>query len=190
MRHDDGSVLRLSLRAASPLAHIAARVSESRAADAGPFVLRSPFPRREYASEADLATTVREAGLVPRGSLLVLAERDRGVVRHAPARGRGAGGGSMQAEMASMLQAMAEMPNGAIEPPGPLNGNAALLAGLDEDANYEELTQLGEALGGEVARGLTPSALASLSLRTLDESPAEETRCCIDKYGDCMAHII
>jgi len=69
-----------------------------------------------------------------------------------------------------MMQAMAEMPNGMANP---------MVGGVAEDADYEELSQLEEALGGAVARGLTPKQLASLSMRTLEEAPADEQRCCI-----------
>ena len=99
-------------------------------------------------SLASSSSQVRRAGLVPRGAIIVLAERDRGVVRHgeAAARGRGGGrgrgraGGSMQAELAMMMQAMAEMPGGVGAMLGAMGGGAMVGAeemaveGLLEDA--------------------------------------------------------
>ena len=138
------------------------------------------------------SSQVRRAGLVPRGAIIVLAERDRGVVRHgaAAARGRGVGrgvgrgrgrsGGSIQAELAMMMQAMAEMPGGEMDGAmlgaldGMLEGGAmggAMLGaeemaveGLLEDASYEALMQLEETFGGAVSSGLKPADLASLHL--------------------------
>jgi len=69
-----------------------------------------------------------------------------------------------------MMQAMAEMPNGVAPNP---------LLGLPEDASYEALSQLEEALGGAVASGLPAAQLANLSVTTLTEPPADEQRCCI-----------
>ena len=67
VRCEDGTVLRLTLRAADPLSLIASAVESQRPEDAGPFVLRVPFPSREYASAEELASTsVRAApGLPP-----------------------------------------------------------------------------------------------------------------------------
>uniref|UniRef100_A0A7S2H0V5 RING-type domain-containing protein n=2 Tax=Haptolina brevifila TaxID=156173 RepID=A0A7S2H0V5_9EUKA len=178
VRCEDGTVLRLTLRSMDPISRIADAVSAQRPAEAGPFVLRVPFPRSEYATAEELQTSVRRAGLVPRGAIVVLPEHLRGVVRQAQGRGvgsRGRGRGmSMQAEMAAMMQAMAEMPNGMANPlANPFGGL------VSEDADYEELSQLDDALGGDVPRGLSLQQLASLSVRTLDEAPAEEQRCCI-----------
>jgi hypothetical protein len=139
-----------------------------------------------------LSSQVRRAGLVPRGAIIVLAERDRGVVRHGEAaargrgvgrgagRGRGRGGGSIQAELAMMMQAMAEMPGGEMDAAmlgaldGMLGGGAMggamvgaegmAVEGLLEDASYEALMQLEETLGGAVSSGLKPADLASLHL--------------------------
>ena len=141
---------------------------------------------------AHLSSQVRRAGLVPRGAIIVLAERDRGVVRHGEAaargrgvgrgagRGRGRGGGSIQAELAMMMQAMAEMPGGEMDAAmlgaldGMLGGGAMggamvgaegmAVEGLLEDASYEALMQLEETLGGAVSSGLKPADLASLHL--------------------------
>ena len=49
-----------------------------------------------------------------------------------------------------------------------------LIGGVSEDADYEELTQLEEALGGAVARGLTPAQMRGLTLTTLDAPPDDE----------------
>ena len=144
-------------------------------------------------SLASSSSQVRRAGLVPRGAIIVLAERDRGVVRHgeAAARGRGGGrgrgraGGSMQAELAMMMQAMAEMPGGVGAMLGAMGGGAMVGAeemaveGLLEDASYEALMQLEETLGGAVSTGLQPADLARLHLTTLTEVPPDEQRCCI-----------
>lgn len=167
--------MRLTLRAADPLSLIAEAVGAQRPADAGPFVLRVPFPRREYATPEELQTSIREAALVPRGAMLVLPEQQRGVVIQGHVGGRGGGrgrgrGASMATEMAAMMQAMADMPNGVANP---------LIGGVSEDADYEELTQLEEALGGAVARGLTPAQMRSLTLTTLDAPSDDEQRCCI-----------
>ena len=62
VRCEDGTVLRLTLRAADPLSMIASAVEAQRPEGAGPFVLRVPFPSREYASAEDLSSTsVRDA---------------------------------------------------------------------------------------------------------------------------------
>jgi uncharacterized protein YwbE len=62
VRCEDGTVLRLTLRAADPLSMIASAVEAQRPEGAGPFVLRVPFPSREYASVEELSTTsVRNA---------------------------------------------------------------------------------------------------------------------------------
>ena len=58
MRCEDGTVLRLTLRAADPLSMIASAVEAQRPEGAGPFVLRVPFPSREYASVEELSTSV------------------------------------------------------------------------------------------------------------------------------------
>ena len=61
VRCEDGTVMRLTLRAADPLSLVAEAVGAQRPADAGPFVLRVPFPRREYATPEELQTSIREA---------------------------------------------------------------------------------------------------------------------------------
>jgi uncharacterized protein YwbE len=57
VRCEDGTVLRLTLRAADPLSMIASAVEAQRPEGAGPFVLRVPFPSREYASVEELSST-------------------------------------------------------------------------------------------------------------------------------------
>ena len=123
-------MLRHTFGAEEPLAAAAALVAATRGEAEGPFTLLTPFPRCEYATEAQLQTTLRQvcsrprtarpspppaptpplpllslfpfllrtphphasrpmlpgyhphqAQLVPRGTLLVLSDRSRGVVR-------------------------------------------------------------------------------------------------------------
>ena len=105
VRCPDGQVLRLTLDATEPLASVAAIVAEGRSEQDGPFSLRVPFPRREYASQEALQTTLQAAKLVPRGTLLVVNEGDRGVVRQAQPRRRV--GDGVQQLMAQMAQVTA-----------------------------------------------------------------------------------
>ena len=66
-----------------PLAVVAALVSSRRPAEAGPFVLRIPFPRAEFATEEELSLSLSAVGLSPRGTLLVVPLEHKGLVRQA-----------------------------------------------------------------------------------------------------------
>mmetsp|Transcript_44999 Transcript_44999/g.146165 ORF Transcript_44999/g.146165 Transcript_44999/m.146165 type:complete len:320 (+) Transcript_44999:543-1502(+) len=68
VRCEDGTVLRRVFGADAPVAMVAQMVREQGPAMAGPFVLRVPYPRREFGTEQEMATTLRAAGLAPRGS--------------------------------------------------------------------------------------------------------------------------
>merc|ERR1740115_472012 len=92
---------------AEPGAAAAALVAATRTEADGPFALLTPFPRCEYATEAELQTTLRQAQLVPRGTLLVLSERSRGVVRHAPS--DSAQHVQLQSHLAHLQQMLAEL---------------------------------------------------------------------------------
>ena len=162
IRFEDGTVLRRSYGASEPLSTVAALVASERGADAGPFALIVPAPRREYSTAAQLATTLRQAQLVPRGTLLVLGEEHRGVQAAVTERARGAaaaGGGA--AHVAQVQQMLAG------------------LNGLQGPQGYEELLALEESMG-HVAAGLSAEELQRLSVRSLERQPsAEHPRCCI-----------
>jgi len=149
-------VMRLTLDASAPLSAVAAIVAEGRAEGEGGFVLRVPFPRREYASAEELQTSLRAARLVPRGTLLVLNESERGMVRQGVARRRAADVTQLMAQMAEMQPADA----------------------MGVGASYEELLELGETMG-EASVGLTRAELSQLQVRQLDEQPEDEQRCSI-----------
>jgi len=161
VRCEDGSVMRCTLGASEPLQRVADLVAEQRAADAAPFVLRVPFPSIEYGTPQQLQTPLLAAGLVPRGTLLVLSLESKGVVRRAPAQAA-TGSGAMQGQFAQMEQMLANM--------GALQGAQA--------NDYESLLEL-QASVGEVTHGLSLAELSSLPVSELHESPEEERRCCI-----------
>ena len=159
-----GAVLRFTLGAREPLSRVAEIVSAQHANDAPPFALRVPFPRREFSTAEELATTVGAAGLVPRGTLIVLSEADRGVVRcAAPA---GAPVEHALPELQSQMQ----------------QALAGLGAGLEGDADpgsmYEAMLELQRSMGGEVAHGLKAHELASLRVRVLGTA-MEGVKCAI-----------
>jgi len=61
--HLDGAHLLYKPPHFYPLQMVANMVSEGRPPAAGPFVLRVPYPRREFGTATELSTTLREAGL-------------------------------------------------------------------------------------------------------------------------------
>ena len=86
----------------------AALVRAQRDEAEGPFTLLTPLPRREFATEAQLQATFREAQLVPRGTLLVLSERNRGRVERG-ASGPAAQQAQLQDHLAHLQSMIAEM---------------------------------------------------------------------------------
>ncbi|EOD12926.1 hypothetical protein EMIHUDRAFT_213176 [Emiliania huxleyi CCMP1516] len=116
VRCEDGTVLRRVFGADAPVAMVAQMVQEQRPAVAGPFVLR--------------------AGLAPRGTLLVLAEHSRGLVRRAGEEEDD----SEIGQQANEEQLLAEMPVGA-PPPG-------------DAGSYEEMLEYAERVG-QVSTGLS-----------------------------------
>ena len=198
VRCEDGDVLWLTLKASDPMRRVSEAVEAHRGgASAGPFALRVPFPPVEYATPEQLdTTTLRRARLVPRGALIVLPDRDRGVVRQASAELRrqarahaqqaaaamAPDDDGMQQAMQQMLQQMADMGPGG-DMAGLMGGMGGGGGGMGGGANgdYEALLQMEEAMGGAVAHGLSAGELSSLSVRTLDEDEASAAsgRCCI-----------
>jgi len=167
--------------------------------------LRVPFPPLEYRTPEELETTLRAARLVPRGTLLVLSDAARGLVRQASSevrRQRAAALAStfgdnaedaMQSAMAQMLQQMAQLPggseadNGAAAAGGPatlgdVGGLGGLGGALTGEGNYEELLRLEDALGGAVAHGLSVGEMLSLAVRPIDDATLAASdlgSCCI-----------
>jgi len=166
VRCEDGTVLRHTFGAEEPLAAAAALVAATRGEAEGPFTLLTPFPRCEYATEAQLQTTLRQAQLVPRGTLLVLSDRSRGVV-HQGASAQSAQREQLQGHLAHLQQMLGELQ--AAQGPG-------------EDAGYEQLLAWEESMGGAVAAGLTATELRRLRARTVtaeDEDAPDASPCCI-----------
>ena len=160
----------------------------------GPFTLLTPFPRREYATAAQLQTTLRQAQLVPRGTLLVLSERSRGVV-HQAASAQSAQREQLQGHLAHLQQMLGELqaahgpgllrlnpdpdpdpdpdPNPNPDPnpdpgpnpgPNPDPGPNQAAQGPGEDAGYEQLLAWEQSMGGAVAAGLSATELRRLGL--------------------------
>jgi len=168
VRYEDGTVLRRIFGADAPLQLVADMVAETRPVEAGPFVLRVPYPRREYGTQAELAITLRGAGLAPRGTLLVLGENSRGVVRRAEDEEEES---ELVQQMVLLQQLLAGMPVS-----GP--GDGAL-------EGYEQLLEYSEHMGEAVA-GLSMAQIARLPTRIVDDPPPDTPdapRCCICCYG-------
>jgi len=161
---EDGTVLRQTIGADETVAAAFALVQANRDAADGPFVLVTPLPRREFGTEVELQTTLREAQLVPRGTLVVLSERNRGVVR--------LGESVQHAHMQQHLQQLQNM----------LSELQAANPG--EDAGYEELLEWEASMGGSVSTGLSAEELTKLKARTLsttaDDGDAQCCICCCD----------
>jgi hypothetical protein len=130
----------------------AALVRAQRDEAEGPFTLLTPLPRREFATEAQLQATFREAQLVPRGTLLVLSERNRGRVERG-ASGPAAQQAQLQDHLAHLQSMIAEM--------------QAANQGPAEDAGYEQLLAWEEQQGGAVSAGLNAEELLKLKARTV-----------------------
>ena len=185
VRCEDGSILWLTLRAADPLSLVAEAVSAHRGGSAaGAFALRVPFPPVEYATPEQLATTLRRARLVPRGSLLVLPESARGIVRQSSAAERrlaqaraaqaaaamGPDDDGMQVAMQQMLQQMANLPNGAAG--GGEGGAADELGGGDgpSGAGGAPVGGAGTAAGMAALLGGAPPAMNYEALLEMEET--------------------
>ncbi|KAL3923484.1 MAG: hypothetical protein SGPRY_004203 [Prymnesium sp.] len=176
VRTTTGAVLRLQLDANETLATVASLVAQGRSEEEGSFVLRVPFPRREYATPEELQTSLRAAQLVPRGTLLVLNENDRGRVRLAAPRRRHADG--WQQMMSAEMQSSDEIGDGAMDA-----------------ESFEDLLQLGETLG-EASVGLSRAELHQLQVRQLDDEPTDEQfvkgdrvlslKCSHDFHPECI----
>lgn len=124
-----------------------------------------------------MATTLREAGLAPRGTLLVLAEHSRGLVRRA---GEEEDDSEIGQQMLLLQQLLAEMPVGA-PPPG-------------DAGSYEEMLEYAERVG-QVSTGLSVAQVARLPTRTVEDEPPEPDapdapRCCICCYGHAKGDVI
>jgi hypothetical protein len=152
VRCEDGAIVRRVFDADAPMSMVAAMVAELRPAGAGAFVLRVPFPRREFGTAAELGTSLRAAGLAPRGTLLVLPESARGVVRRAGPDEEDAPT-ELGMQMQMLQQLLAEMPVGGGGGPG--GGYEAMLA-------YE-------ARMSEVATGLSVAQIARLPTRSVEQ---------------------
>lgn len=114
-------------------------------------IMRPGIPKTEWPLETCISTTLTQAQLVPRSSIIVMNKEDKGVVRGAEAE---------------------------VDPIGPFRRQARHFDRSDEDSmdsdslTYEELLELEERIG-EVGKGISKEGLAALSTFQFDPSETE-----------------
>ncbi len=164
LRLDDGTTYRDTMAASTSLAEVASLVSELRLPNTSPFVLRIPYPRREFHDPAELAAaSLASAGLTPRGMLIVLPLEYKGVVRKAEATSRDPRVNRLQEDLERMRRRVDDATAGI--------GN-----GLDTD-DYEALLELDRSV--RAPGGLSPLTLSSVQRRVVAPGEVPQDKCVI-----------
>lgn len=112
------------------------------------FQLFVPMPRQEFSEEQMEVTTLKDAGLAPRGTLTVLTLQARGTVRQGPPR---------PAQLESIMRMMG------------YEGSEMEAAEEYANLSYEELLELQERLG-RVPTGLSDREIRSLPIQTYEST--------------------
>ena len=139
LRLPDGRIKRAGFKARDPIMAVHRYASSWLPRDTV-FQLIIPMPRQEFTDDQMESTTLKDAGLAPRGILTVLTLENRGTVRQAPAR------------PADLYRLM-----------GMTNFQGSELEAIEDYANmsYEELMELQERLG-YVPTGMTDREIKSI----------------------------